>query len=206
MSGNKEYLLVTGLLFLQLAGWMSGQAQTDTAHKKNRGEYALVLYAGGGISFYSGDPGTPSGLNAVEVNKVYPSATLRVMWHPDHLLRVGLETGWNTFYSYKVNNNGITGSVHVRATPILLVFSMPIKKRINVFAGTGGYLVHSRLDYEVVTVSKTWSLGWMAAASYTYPLGKDLGIAAEFKWQQAYETRDANFNVQLQLRWKFLKW
>ena len=95
---------------------------------------------------YSGDPGTPVGLEAVQVNKIFPAATLRIMWHPDHLLRVGLETGWNTFYSYHVKNGATTGKVVVRATPIMLVFSMPVAKRINVFAGAGSYLVTSKLD------------------------------------------------------------
>src|SRR5882724_5197759 len=102
--------------------------QRDVDSAKKSGEYALVAYIGGGISFFTGDAGTPAGLNATKT-VVNPVGTFRIMWQPDHLLRVGLESGWTNFYSYSVEDNSVKGKVHVQSIPILLVFSMPVFQR-----------------------------------------------------------------------------
>ena len=180
-----------------------GQRDIDSAKKS--GEYALVLYAGGGISFFAGDAGTPAGLNATKT-LVSPIATFRVMWQPDHLLRVGLESGWMNFYSYKAEDNSIKGKVNVRAIPIILVFSMPLLQRFTMYAGPGSFIVTSKLDYETETKSATFGLGWMAALSYEYPINSKLGIVSEFKWLNCWETKDQSLSLQIHLRWKFLTW
>lgn len=179
--------------------------QRDVDSAKKSGEYALVAYVGGGISFFMGDAGTPAGLKATKTI-VNPIGTLRIMWQPDHLLRVGLETGWTNFYSYKVDDNNVKGKVNVQSIPILLVFSMPVFQRFNIYAGPGSYLITSKLNYETETNSTTLSLGWMAAVSFEYPLNNKLGLVSEFKWLNSWETKDQSLSLQIHLRWKFLTW
>jgi hypothetical protein len=181
----------------------NGQRDTDSAKKS--GEFALVAYVGGGVSFFTGDAGTPLGLKATKTI-VNPVGTLRIMWQPDHLLRVGLESGWTNFYSYKVEDNNVKGKVNVQSIPILLVFSMPVFQRFNVYAGPGGYIITSKLNYQTQTNSTTLSLGWMAAVSFEYPLNDKLGLVSELKWLDSFETKDQSLTVQIQLRWKFLTW
>ncbi|MBS1599465.1 MAG: hypothetical protein JST75_14665 [Bacteroidetes bacterium] len=181
----------------------SGQRDTDSAKKS--GEYALVLYMGGGVSFFTGDAGTPAGLKATKT-LVSPIATFRIMWQPDHLLRVGLESGWTNFYSYSIEDNSVKGKVHVQSIPLLLVFSMPVFQRFNIYAGPGSYLVTSKLNYETRTTSTTLSLGWMAAVSFEYPLTSKLGIVSELKFLNSWETKDQSLSLQIHLRWKFLTW
>ncbi len=137
-------------------------------HIGKQGLYSLNVFVGGGVSFYLANPGTPADLKS-QVSQTHPIGTLRVMWYPDHLLRVGLETGITNFYSYKIHDT-ISGSVVVQAVPLLLVFSMPITKHISLFAGPGGYFITSKLDFEGQNQAGTFSLGWMAAGSYEYPI------------------------------------
>jgi hypothetical protein len=176
-------------------------AQADTAGKAYKKEKAVVIYAGGGFSFFTGEVGTPAGFNAA-VEKTHFIGTLRVMWHPGHLMHVGLETGSVRFYSYTIDNNGKKGTTAVNATPLLFVLSMPLSERVHVFAGTGNYFMRSTLDYEGSVESNSRSLGWMLAAAYQKPISKNFGIAAEAKWMNATGTKDALLGLQLQLLWK----
>jgi len=177
-------------------------AQTDSTKKAYKTENAIIVYAGGGGSFFTGKSGVPAGLNA-EVENVHLIGSLRVMWHPGHLLHIGLETGSLRFYSYTIDNNGKKGTTQVDATPIFFVLSMPVNERIEVFAGTGNYFMQTKLDYQGQVKSNVRSIGWMVAASYRQPLGEHLGIGAETKWMNSTGTKDALLSLQIQLAWKF---
>lgn len=195
--------LLTAMFGISLNG--SAQKNKDSAFVKKRGDYALYMYAGGGISYYTGRSGEPDGFSN-ELNRTAFAGTLRVMWQPDHLLGLGFETGWTRFYSYSTQHVNGTGNTDVTGVPLLVVFSMPLVKRVHVFAGVGGYLVTTKLDYLEESSGSTVSLGWMASANYVYPLNKKLSIAGEIKYMNAYETEDANISFQLQLLWKICTW
>jgi hypothetical protein len=173
--------------------------------EKEKGEYALVAFAGGGISFFQGHAGTPGSLNAV-VNRKAPIGTFRLMWYPDQLLRVGVETGWVKFYSYEIDDNGVKSSTEITGTPILVVFSMAFREHLNVYGGTGTYLVQSKLNYNGIVKATAPSLGWMLAAAYDIPLSQNLGITSEAKWLWASGPKNGSISLQLHMRWKFLRW
>lgn len=190
-------------------------AQTDSTTRKAR-PYALVITAGGGLAYYSTHLGVPPPIDQLRVSRFGVPAMLRVMWHPDHRLRVGLETGWVPMYSYRGTVAGEPARVNVEAIPILLVFSMPlawlsgtkrnIAQRLSITAGTGAYLVESRLRYAGRVTETQTSLGWMLAGSYTQPLGRQFRVATELKWFNATATEDAAFTAQLQLVWRAFSW
>ena len=93
--------------------------------------YAVVLYAGGGVANYTSAI-INQGLQTSN-NRTNPSAMLRVMWHPNYRLKVGIETGISNFYSYTIKNGNDVGKVTLTAVPILVVWSIPIIKRVNIF-------------------------------------------------------------------------
>ncbi|MDQ6609769.1 MAG: hypothetical protein M3Y85_08115 [Bacteroidota bacterium] len=177
-----------------------------TSRPTGRGEYSLVLYASGGFGYYASNGGSPDYLRPV-VARFNPVSTLRIMWHPDHLLKAGIETGYITFYSYKLKDSvGKEGKIALNATPILLEWSMSLKSRLNIFAGSGIYILNTKLDYAGRVNSNKLSVGWMAAASYIYPIGTQVGLGTEIKWLYAAETSNGSVCGQLQLVWRFLKW
>ncbi|HET7898813.1 MAG TPA: hypothetical protein VFL47_14110, partial [Flavisolibacter sp.] len=73
-------------------------------------------------------------------------------------------------------------------------------------AGSGVYFLTTNLDYRGKTTSNKLSIGWMAAASYIFPLSEKLGLGTEAKWMNAAETSNGILSLQLQLVWKFLNW
>jgi hypothetical protein len=166
--------------------------------------FSLVAYAGGGYSAYTAVINPPGNVPS-SIQRGGLSGSLRVMWHPDHLLRVGIESGWTRFFSYSISGPA-NASLSLSAVPLLLVFSMPISEQINIFAGAGGYFVSSRL-VAATTVSVTeFSQGWMLAGSYVLPLSNSLSIAGELKWYNASQFRDAALSAQCLVVWEFLTW
>ena len=181
-----------------------------------RGPYALVVTAGGGLSYYATPLGVPVTLEQSRVSRFGVPASLRVMWYPDHRLRVGLETGWTTMYSYRGQVTGEPARVYVSAVPILLVFSMPLAwlsgtersltRRLALTVGTGYYVNFSRLDYAGTVSESTNSPGWMAAGSYTYPVGRRFRVAGELKWHDAIVPQNSVFTAEIQLVWRAFSW
>ena len=181
-----------------------------------RGPYTIVVTAGGGLSYYSTHLGVPDAIQQTHVSRFGAPGSLRVMWYPDHRLRVGLETGWTTMYSYRGQVSSDPVHVYVSAVPVLLVFSMPLAwlrgtdrtltRRLAITAGTGVYLNYARLDYAGTVMTNTTSLGWMAAASYTYPIGRRFRVAGELKWFDAVAAENAAFTAEIQLVWRAFSW
>ncbi|WP_461093869.1 hypothetical protein [Spirosoma gilvum] len=190
--------------------------QADSIIDSRRGPYTVVVTAGGGLSYYSTHLGIPDAIEQPHLSRFGTPSSLRVMWYPDHRLRVGLETGWTTMYSYRGQVAGENAHVYVSAIPILVVFSMPlgwltgtdrsVARRMAITAGTGLYVTHSRLDYQSTVMTNTNSLGWMAAASYTYPIGRRFRVAGELKWFDAVAVENAAFTAEIQLVWRAFSW
>ena len=201
---NKIYCLLLILISVLLFQTVDAQTIKKNGKPKRVRHYALVLYAGGGVATY-----TSNIINQGEQISKHPTnldATIRVMWHPNHRLRVGFETGYTNFYSYAIKNGNNIGKVTLSAMPILVVWSIPIIKRVNLFAGFGSYHLTTHLNYQGKVNSSTYSLGSNLAINYIQPITKKLGVAAELKWTNAFQTKDNLVGLQAQLVWKFLEY
>lgn len=208
-------LLVSRIVNAQLVPSPESQWTIDSLTAQ-RGLYKVVVTAGGGLSYYSTHLQVPAAIEQTRVSRFGVPASLRVMWHPDRRLRVGLETGWTTMYSYRGQVANERTHVYVSVVPALVVFSMPlawlkgrqrsIARRMAITAGTGFYLNYSRLDYAGTVTSKTNSLGWMAAGSYAHPISKRLQIAGELKWYDAVAAENSAFIAEVQLVWRAFSW
>ncbi len=180
------------------------QTNVKKAPAAKRKSY-FVLHLGGGYSYYIADVNIRSIGIPASIQRSSGAATARLMWYPNHRLRLGIETGFTNFYSYRVKNGNTPGRVSLNAIPLLLVWSMPIVKRINIYAGFGSYILTTHLDYNGVVNSKTVILGSNVALAYTLPLSTRASIAAEAKYINAFETKDAMLSLQVQMIWKFIQ-
>jgi hypothetical protein len=203
MYNNKLPALVFMLLLASSQTlFAQTDADSDTAVKKNK---SLVLFIGGGISSYTSPVKHPID-QPVNVNRVHPATTIRVMWYPQYRLSLGLESGYTTFYSYEINDAAGKGKMTLTAIPILITWSMSVVKRLHIYAGFGTYFLTTHLDYKGKVNSKNLSLGSNIALAYQQPVSKNLRIALEAKWMNAYVTKNSALSLQLQLAWKFLEW
>ncbi|GEO08361.1 hypothetical protein [Segetibacter aerophilus] len=202
---NNKILLLYFLLFLTCFKSF-GQEDEVTSQTGRTKKYSFILYLSGGAGYFPSNTGAPAYLKP-KLARINPVTTARIMWKPDHRLKAGFESGYMTFYSYQLTDaNGNMGKVSLDAIPLLLEFSVSVKKHFNLFAGPGFYILKSNLNYAGTAESNKVSTGWMAAAAYTAPLSKAISLGAEAKWLYAAETIRGSFGLQLQASWKFLKW
>lgn len=194
-------VMLTGM-FINI-GFAQSIVKTDSLVQPKK---SLVLQVGGGLNYYLAAVKIKPAALAGSVNRYSPAATIRLMWYPRYRLRIGLESGYTNFYSYKVLNGNTKGNLSLEAVPVLVVWSMQLVRRVNIYAGIGSYRLTTRLNYDGKVVSSAWVLGTNIALSYTQPLSKTVGIATEAKWMNSFETKDAAISIQAQLVWKFLQW
>lgn len=188
----------------------------DTRVNTRRGPYTLVASASSGLSYYATNVLIPATLEQPRLSRFGVPASLRLMWYPDHRLRVGIESGWIPMYGYRGQVTGEPARVNVSVIPILAVFSMPlawlsgtersIARRLALTVGSGYYLNQSRLRYGGDVIGSKNSLGWMAAGSYTQPIGRRFRVAGELKWYDAVSAENAAFTAELQLVWRAFSW
>lgn len=186
------------VLLLLLPG---GQLRADAPDTS----YAWILYAGAGytrnISEFSFKP---EGL----LQNGF-SGTLRVMWKPEHLLRVGFETGYHYVYGTEVesftNEFGTTDAqTSLQVMPILLVFSMPVIDRFDAWLGVGAGLLTSHAEFfGEVTNADSFTPYMYVGASYLYPIAKDLCLGGEVRYQYMERFRDQNVSIQVMMSWQF---
>ena len=201
-TNKKTYLL----LVLAIMAVNSLFAQSNVKIDSNKVWKSFVLQVGGGFGSYTEVVHIKPPALTGSIRRYSPVGTVRLLWYPSYRLRMGFESGYTDFYSYKVSNAGKQGSVRLSAVPLLFVFSMQVVRRVNVYAGFGAYLETTHLDYDGSVTSKALVLGTNVAVSYTYPLSNKLSIVAEAEWMNAYDTKDAALNLQAKVAWRFLRW
>jgi len=213
MCSIKPFILLIIFTTFLLNGELIAQDSTKINDKdsaevnvQQKGRYAFILYAGGGWFNYIGSVGSSGIASNTAVVRARPTSTFRIMWHPDHRLRVGIESGYENFYTYTVQNDTSSGKVNLRGIPLLLVWSMAVTKRLNIFAGFGYYLLTTDLNYKGHVKSSAFSLGTNVSVNYVQPLSPKLGIGAELKWTNATQTKDYGISAQVLLVWKFFEW
>jgi len=202
-TSKKTYLLLVLLAILAVNSLL---AQSNVKIDSNKVWKSFVLQVGGGIGSYTTVVHIKPPALSGSVKRYSPVGTLRLLWYPSYRLRMGFETGYTDFYSYKVKNAGKEGSLHLSAVPLLFVFSMQVVRRVNIYAGLGAYMETTHLVYDGSVTSKAFVLGTNIALSYTYPFSTKLSIVAEAEWMNAYDSKDAALNLQAKLAWRFLRW
>lgn len=193
----------TKILFITIfsiaASFRCFAQKTDTTYKVN----AIV---GLGYSYFITSLAELDGLNPHSFN-----ATAKIMWQPEHLLRVGIESGYLSFYSYK--QTGFTteyGTTDIKsslaAVPIILVFAMELFDHVEVSYGVGVYFLFSEIDsYNNKVSSSVFSNGYYASLSYFHPVNYDVSIGGELKYYYLSKIEDADLSLQFIFKYSFLE-
>ena len=140
------------------------------------------------------------------------SGTVRVMWNPEHLLSLGLESGYQYLYSLDVSDYSTEfGNTNVKASmytvPIFIVFAMKVLPNIKLSAGSGVYLLFNSGElFGDELSSNQISIGAHIGASYTYPINNTMAIGGELLYSYFSKLQDQSFAVQVLFVYDFLKW
>jgi len=147
-----------------------------------------------------------------DLNKNGFSGTVRIMWNPEHLLSVGLETGYQYLYSIDISDYdtefGTTDfSASMYTIPIFIMFSMKVMPNVRLNAGTGMYLLfNSGNMFGDELESNQLSIGGHAGIAYTYPISNDIAIGGELLYSYFSKIQDQTFAVQFVFIYDFLRW
>jgi hypothetical protein len=126
----------------------------------------------------------------------------RLMWNPEHLLSLGLETGYLHLYSIERGNiptefgpTDFTASM--TAVPINFALAMRVTDEIKIRGGSGMYLLSNSGEIFGETLeSSQISIGMQCGASYATPVGKDMSIGAEVKWSYISKIQESTIGIQ----------
>ena len=140
------------------------------------------------------------------------SGTFKVMWNPEHLLSIGLETGYQQLYSLDVSDFSTEfGNTNVKASmytvPIFIVFAMKVLPNVKLTAGSGAYLLfNSGEAFGDELSSNQISIGAHVGASYTYPINNSMAIGGELLYSYFSKLQDQTVAIQFLFVYDFLKW
>ena len=167
-------------------------------------EYAITAYINAGYSRFISE------LDYNDLNKNGFSGTIRLMWEPEHLLSIGIESGYLQLYDISTQltiQDTITfnGSSELTAVPILAVYSMELFKNFKLSFGSGMFLLTSKVDALGNPVnSNQVSTGVLGSASYYYPLSRSISLGGEIKYYLINKIEDGDLTLQFSLQYRFL--
>ncbi len=167
-------------------------------------EYAVTAYINAGYSRFISE------LDYKDLNKYGFSGTIRLMWEPEHLLSIGIESGYLQLYDISTQltiQDTITfnGSSELTAVPIITVFSMELFENFKLSVGSGMFLLTSKVDVLGNPVNSSQvSTGVLGSASYYYPLSHTISLGGEIKYYLINKLEDGDLTLQFSLQYSFL--
>ena len=173
--------------------------------------YTLTAFIGGGYTRnFSGFERIP-GVD-LKPGRDGMSGFVRVMWTPEHLLSVGLETGFARVYSLNAEAVqtpfGATDfSSVLNVIPFSLTFSMHLTRRLEGYIGSTSYLLYSYTQsFGSNTYGTMLSIGFSAALSYMWTLDEDWSAGCELKWYHIEKSKDDNAMIEVVISYRLVQW
>jgi len=170
--------------------------------------HTLYIHAGGGLTRNISDfDAITDGLQRSGL-----LGTVRLMWTPEHLLSVGIESGFQRVYAVEVTDapspvGPISGNSVLNAVPVTLVFSMPVIGGFEAYVGAGFSVLYSTVEFlGDKTVSSVYTPSFMAAGSYFFPLSDDLKLGGELRYIYYDRFIDHNLALQVLLSYRLTSW
>lgn len=166
--------------------------------------YRIKLSAGGGWGFRISRINVPN--TQLDVSTSSPAGSLRLMWKPEHMLSVGVESGYIPITQVKskapIQPDEEDGNANLAAIPILLFFSMD-KYGAELSAGVGVYslMVSGKSSKGKGIENSAIELGYSFSGSYIYTISQRFGIGIDLKYYVFTDRQIAMLIPQLSLRW-----
>ena len=146
------------------------------------------------------------------LNKNGYSGMLRIMWQPEHLLRVGLETGYYRLYTFDRDNIQTDfGSADAHSTlaaiPIHLNWAMRIIPGVELFAGIGETVLNTRFSsFGAEARSTQLTTSYTVGGTYSTAVTENIALGGELKYYRINKIEDGTLTLQFVLVYKFVEW
>lgn len=181
----------------------------NNAYSQNKDSlYSFTAYLGAGYVY---NP-TSFDYEYGSINRGSWNANLRIMWKPEYLLSGGIEFGYTGVYS--IDESSVEtdfGTTGIKTTsyayPLMIVFSMHIKKDWLFNAGTGlAFSVAKNEAFGGDVFSSNASSTTMISTAYYFPVMKDsqLGLELRGTWLPKYD--DYLISIGASFAYQFLEY
>lgn len=195
---NKKVFL---FIFLSFGLIFNAISQNDKVKNTN---FALNISIGNGlIANFDNE--------IYHLNSLYYSPTMRVLWKPNYLLNIGVESAYLTISKQDSDLVSTTFGntifrARLNAIPILLVFNMKLSK-LDIYSGIGMSSITSRLEaFQEKVVTNDWYYCYNLGIGYSHLLSKDLEIGIEAKSYFFPRIQKISGGIVLSVSYNFLKW
>jgi hypothetical protein len=169
-------------------------------------DYQVNINLGLGYSYY---------LTSLNYENLYDNPfiiTGRLMWKPEHLLSIGIESGYVPLYQIEAkgaqsvfDTTDIT--IRLDMLPIMLVLTMDIYKNLKLIGGLGEFILLSAVNsFGNQVVSKSLSTGYEMGAAYMRPISRKWQIGAEVKLYYISKLQDFDLLLQLSLNYNLFSY
>ena len=168
--------------------------------------YHLNVRAGAGYARFLTD------MDYDGINKSGFNGSFRIMWQPEHLLSLGLETGYNTLYTYEQSTiesefGTTSANASLNSIPVFLVLSMQITDAIHFTGGFGpSFLKTSFESFDLKTTSSQSSTSYFMATDYEHYLSKNFSLGGELRWYYIHKIQDGTLSLNLTLGYRLFSW
>ena len=185
----KTTIIIGLLVLIMYSGPVSAQ---DSLPQTHRNHYSLAV--GLGFSHY---------FNTLQIAKDFANpnsgtVSFRFFWEPEHLLSLGLETGY--FRLFKVEkqiSSESTSTATMDIVPLFLLVRMRVVDYFYVTAGMGLAMMINKVSLDRDINSTFFSLSnFKFGASYLHPVGKKFFAGVELETDNIGKTNDWTFAAQ----------
>jgi hypothetical protein len=179
--------------------------------QKNEDVRSLKLTIGGGIGHYFN---TFTNVLDKDVRNNRPAFSGKLVWQPEHRLRIGVESGYYFIYSttrIQSDNKTELLTSSLKVIPLFLCLSMKTAKHLELNFATGWsdliYTVNINKSKKNKVTGHTYSMSnFTAGFTYFIPLGKKMDLGAECKYLYIGKTADNHISVLLNISYKIVHW
>ena len=196
-SKRKETMIL--IIFIVFSGSLVSQSEKV----KKPSTYALLFYGGTGISKQT----SQSTYGKAYITPLY---TLGIQWRPNHLLSIGIESGYANIEK-KTEENVLTeyGTTLFNASlsemPIVLIYNMRIE-HIDISGGLGISNVISRIEaFNTQTKTNRWFYTYYAAIGVNFPV-KSMTFLVRANLFSFEKLNKTIAGVGLLISYDFVKW
>lgn len=199
LSKLRKVTVILILVFNLIASLLS--AQTEKATRPSN--FALSVYGGTGFTKQISHQKNSSA-------SIQPSFLYGIQWKANHLLCVGIESGYVTIENKteeKVSTDFGTTSFHSRlsAVPYIPVYLMKIK-RIDISGGMGISHVTSAMEaFNTQIKTSRWFYTYYAAIGYSYSV-KRLNFSARANLYSFAKMNTTIAGASIIISYDFIKW
>lgn len=140
------------------------------------------------------------------------SATGKIMWHPDHILSVGVLTGYTLFSTENFTKDDIPVlnepfKLTLEAVPLQLALSMQ-SGGFEINVGLGGYFLSSTVTggNAVRQANTVFEIGVSTQLSYMFSIGETFSFGPEINVQLMSNRGILAVTPSLRAKWEFVRY